>query len=265
MEGLLVHIEGIGWWSPGVPNWNAAAALLRDGTTLPTTGDKGPAPDVLPPSERRRAPAPVLLACEVANQACTMAGRDAADVPAVFASAHGDIAISDALCTTLAGDPLALSPTRFHNSVHNAPAGYWTIATHCHAASSAISAWRGSFAAGLLEASVQALADRTPVVFAAYDIAGQGALGDVLPAAMTFGTALLLSPEHRPRTRASLRLRHEARSAPVDEPEAEWRALAEATPIANALPLFGALARAQSGIVRLPNGRASTLAIEVLA
>ena len=33
----------------------------------------------------------------------------------------------------LAADPRELSPTRFHNSVHNAPAGYWTVAAHCHA------------------------------------------------------------------------------------------------------------------------------------
>lgn len=266
MEGLLVYIEGIGWWSPGIPDWNSAAAALRSGTPLPAQDASArPAAAVLAPGERRRAPAQVLLACEVAAQACAMAGRDAAEVPALFSSTHGDIAITDAICATLASDPLALSPTRFHNSVHNAQSGYWTVATQCHAPSSAVSAWYGSFAAGLLEAGVEALADDTPVLFAASDAGAQGALADVIPAAASFGVALLLSPERGPRTRASLRLRHEAQAATHESAAPALRALTETTPVANALPLFALLAQGQPGTVRLPNGRAGTLAIEVMA
>lgn len=260
-EDLLVHIEGIGWHSPGIPDWNSAIQVLRAGSNLPQSGEARPAPTALPAHERRRAPGSVLLACDVAGQACAMAGRDPADVPAVFSSTHGDIAISDALCTTLADDPLALSPTRFHNSVHNAPVGYWTVATHCHAASSAVSAWRGSFAAGLLEACVQALADDTPVLFAAYDIAAHGPLREMLPAAIPFGVALLLNPERGPHAVASLRVRHEAHGAEAQAPTA----FTETTPVANALPLFALLARTQTGRMHLPNGSASTLAIEVAA
>ena len=58
---------------------------------------------------------------------CADAGHDAAALASVFTSAHGDLPIIDALCTTLAGDPLLLSPTRFHHSVHNAASGYWAI------------------------------------------------------------------------------------------------------------------------------------------
>jgi len=260
-EDLLVHIEGIGWHSPGIPDWKGAIDALRGGAALPESGATRPAAAALPAQERRRAPDSVLLACDVAGQACAMAGRDAGNLPTVFVSAHGDIAISEALCSTLADDPLALSPTRFHNSVHNAPVGYWTVAAHCHAASSAVSAWRGSFAAGLLEASVQALAENTPVLFAAYDVAAQGPLGEVLQAAIPFGVALLLNPERAPHAVASLRVRHEARGAAPETPTA----FAETTPVAGALPLFALLARAREGRVHLPNGSAGTLAIEVAA
>ena len=68
---------------------------------------------------------------------CALPGRDPATLPSVFTSAHGDLAVNDYMCATLATQPTAISPTRFHNSVHNAAAGYWTIATGCHAASSA--------------------------------------------------------------------------------------------------------------------------------
>ncbi len=262
---LIVHIEGIGWWSPGIADWIHAAALLREGAPLPTTGDTKPAAAILPPHERRRAPAPVLLACEVAAQACAMAERAPDTLQCVFASMHGDIAITDDLCTTLASAPLDVSPTRFHNSVHNAPVGHWTVATQCHAASSAASAWRGSFAAGLLESAVLACVDEAPVLFAAYDIAAQGVLADVLPAAMPFGAALVISAQRGPRTLATLRLRHQPHAAQPAPLPAGQAAFVDAAPIANGLPLFTALARSAASHIQLPCGAATSLSIEVLA
>ncbi|MEJ0008028.1 MAG: beta-ketoacyl synthase chain length factor [Steroidobacteraceae bacterium] len=87
-----------------------------------------PQPSLLPPNERRRAPDTVAVALEVAQAACLNAGRDPAQLPTVFASTYGDLAITDYMCSTLARAPLTLSPTRFHNSVHNAASGYWSIA-----------------------------------------------------------------------------------------------------------------------------------------
>lgn len=265
MDDLIVHIEGIGWWTPGVVDWSAAALLLRDGATFPSDRDAKPAATILPPQERRRAPAPVLLACEVAAQACAMAHRTAATLPCVFASMHGDIAITDELCTMLATNPFEVSPTRFHNSVHNAPAGYWTVATQCHAASSAVSAGRGSFAAGLLESAVLACVDETPVLFAAYDIAAQGTLAGVIQAAIPFGAAFVLNAERGPQTLATLRLRHQPHPAPANVSPAAQATFVDATPIANSLPLFAALARTGVGLVQLQNGSATSLSIEVLA
>ena len=64
--------------------------------------------------------------------------------------------INDYMCATLAATPTLISPTKFHNSVHNAAAGYWThrppAAT---SASTALTAFDASFGAGLLEAASQ--------------------------------------------------------------------------------------------------------------
>lgn len=256
MDALIVHIEGIGWWSPGVADWNSLASLLRAGGALPAGGDSKPPARVLPPNERRRAPELVLIACEVGAQACAMAARDAAQLPYVFTSMHGDLAITDAMCATLAGDPRELSPTKFHNSVHNAPAGYWTVATHCHAASSAVCAWRGSFAAGLLDAAVEALAEATPVLFVACEIAAQRPLSEVVHSPTSFGASLVLNPARSPRTLATLQLRREVRDA---------AAPTDSVLLANTLPLFAALAHAQPAQLRLPDSATGTLAIEVAA
>lgn len=255
MEDLIVHIEGIGWWAPGAADWDSARVLLREGRPLPNAGHGTPAAQVLPPNVRRRAPEPVLIASEVGAQACAMAARDGADLPCVFASIHGDLAITDAMCATLAANPRELSPTQFHNSVHNAAVGYWTVATRCHAASSAVSAWHGSFGAGLLDAAVEAVAGSAPVLFVAGDIAAHGPLATVIHSAAAFGAALVLSPEPGERSLATLRLRHEAQPAP---PECTGDAL-----LATALPLFAALARAQPARIRLSDGVAGTLAIGI--
>ena len=258
MNGTLtVHVEGIGWCSPGVAGWNAARDTLREGA-MATTGDAKGAPALLPASERRRAPEIVQLACDVAGQACTMAGHSPADLPCVFATMHGDHAITENMCLTLATHPLELSPTRFHNSVLNAAAGYWTVATHCHAASNAVSASGGSFAAGLLEAAVEAHADDRPTLLAAYDSSAHGALADTMRLETTYGIALVLHPRRGPRALASLRLRHDGGTQ--SPPPA-----ATGTPFESALPLFRLIAAGRGGEVRIASGRSAALVIEVLA
>lgn len=252
MEALTVHIEGIGWHSPGHADWNSAAAALRDGGPLSAAATR-PRAAVLPPAERRRAPLAVLLACEAAQQACAMAQREAASLPCVFASMLGDIAITDEMCATLADAPRELSPTRFHNSVHNAPVGYWTVATGCHAASTAVSAWDGSFAAGLLEAAIESAAEARPVLFAAYDIPAPGPLAEVLPRTEPFAVAFVLNAGRDARAFAALRLRHEADAAEAGA----------ADPMAAPLPLLAALARGAAAVLSIPAGADARLAIEV--
>ena len=137
-----LFIDGIAFWAPTLPGWDAARAAFRGEREPLATPAKRPAPEILAPAERRRAPDTVALALEVAAAAVRESGLDAATLPSIFTSAHGDLAINDYMCTTLASAPTLISPTKFHNSVHNAAAGYWTIATGCHEASTALTRLR---------------------------------------------------------------------------------------------------------------------------
>jgi hypothetical protein len=161
----------------------------------------------------------------------------------VFASGHGDQAITDYMCATLAQAPTELSPTRFHNSVHNAAVGYWTIATGCHVTSTAVCAHRQSFGAGLLEAASLVQADAQPVLLVCSDIAGDGPLLEMTGCAITFGAALVLGPAAESPAHPVLALTL-ARStgAPVDLPGPleEWRT---GNPSADALGLLVPLLR----------------------
>lgn len=192
MTTLTATIEGIGFWTRGLPSWQAACAFARDGA-LSADAPARPSPQLLAANERRRAPDTVAVALDVALAACVAAGRDPATLPSVFASTHGDLGITDYMCTTLATAPRSISPTRFHNSVHNAAAGYWTIGAGAMQPATAISALDATFAQGLLDALAQLAAGDEAVLLVAYDGASTGPLAHVSQSVGLLGAAMVLS------------------------------------------------------------------------
>ncbi|WP_109126935.1 beta-ketoacyl synthase chain length factor [Dyella sp. C11] len=260
MSTLNVCVEGMGVWSPLAGDFEALKAMLAGAPT--EAPPARPTASTLPANERRRAPESVLLAVEVAGQAVAMSGYDAAELPCVFSSAYGDQLISDYMCATLASAPAELSPTRFHNSVHNAPAGYWTIATGCHATSSAISAGRASLGAGLLEAATLCAAEERPVLLVCSDIKGNGPLGDMSGTKSSFGIALVLSPAATSRTVAQLELHLVPHANHALRPAPATGAWYETNPIAaSAWPLMQNLAKGEGECTL---AAAETLALRVV-
>jgi hypothetical protein len=262
--GIVVGVDGIGLFAPGMPDWAASRAVLLGQAEPSTEPATRAAPASLAPNERRRAPESVLLALAVAEQACSMAGRDPRALPNVFASSYGDLPINDYLCAELARTPLELSPTKFHNSVHNAPAGYWTIATGCMATSSALSAGRATFAAGLLEAVLLAKTEATPVLFAAFDVRASGPLADVVGSRTAFGVAFVLTPE-REAGKPQLRLELIASAAlELASPNAALQALHAGNPVAEqSLPVLIALAKAAPTTIEIPLAAQTHLKLEM--
>ncbi len=261
-----VYIDGIALWAPALPDWAAARAALRGEATpsaTPATAVRRPAPALLAANERRRAPDSVLLAIEVASAAVADSVHDAAALASVFTSAHGDLPIIDALCTTLATNPLLLSPTRFHHSVHNAASGYWAIASGSRAASTALAAFDHSFAAGLLEAASQCASDDEPVLLVACDTAATGGLASVNRSRGLLALALVLAPRPGPRSRWSLQW--QAVAAPAQAPALQSQAARDlaTNASADALPLAQALACETAASLALPLGPALHLALNV--
>ena len=236
MSALVARIAGVGYWSDGLPDWAAARAFAASGA-LPGDPPARPAPQLLAPNERRRAPPSVLVALEVALAACRDADIAPDSLPSVFASTHGDLGITDYMCATLASAPTEVSPTKFHNSVHNAAAGYWTIGSGCMRTTTAISAHRASFAQGLLEALVQLATDASSVLLVGYDTAAAGLLGTVTRSEGLLGGALLLSREGSgPKLSARLE------DGDAGEGAGPLAQRAQANAMAPMLPLFDALA-----------------------
>ncbi|MFK7829762.1 MAG: beta-ketoacyl synthase chain length factor [Congregibacter sp.] len=186
-------VLGCGAWSPWFENWEGLVAAMSTGD-LQEHASKGPAAAVIPGTERRRAPLPVKLAVEASMQACTTAGIDPQSLPSVFVSGLGDTQLTDYMCKALASDNKALSPTRFHNSVHNAAAGYWTISVGCEKASSSLAAFEESISMALLEAAIQLEAEQAPVLLTFYDAPVAAILEPLLKNTHAFALSMVLAP-----------------------------------------------------------------------
>ncbi len=263
MSPPLLHIEGLAFWSPTLPGWASARAAFRGQGARCDPPAKRPSPQVLAPAERRRAPDTVALALEVAAAATAASGRDPRELPCVFVCSEGDLSINDYMCTTLASNPLLLSPTKFHNSVHNAAVGYWTIGTGCMESSTSLSAFHHSFAAGLLEAATQCAADGRAVLLVAYDIAALGALASSTVSEGMLAVAMVLSPEASAQSVATLAwslVPGDGAAVPLHSEAA--RSL-QRNAMADALPLFEALANESTDVLDLPLSGALALRIQL--
>ena len=133
-----------------------------------------------------------IVAALQAVEHVSIAGRER--LSTVFSSADGDTEVLAHLLAKLATSDIMLSPTLFHNSVFNAPAGYWSLGCKSQAASTTVCAGRASFAVGLCEASAQVLATGEAVLYIAYDMAFPEALKRLGRTTMAFACALLLEP-----------------------------------------------------------------------
>lgn len=188
---IEIDIIGAGIATPGIPDWTALQAVADGGELM---ADTSPPPStLLSTRERRRAPATVKLSFAAAEQACAMAGMPPERPAAVFSSAMGDLEINDYMCRTLAANPHELSPTRFHNSVHNGAAGYWSIGTGSRGDVTAISAWRDSVIAGLFESVTRLASSEEPVLLVVYDDCARGPFRELWPTRHPFAAAVLMA------------------------------------------------------------------------
>lgn len=234
---LSADILGIGLLGPGLADWASGAALLRDTAQwLPAT-TVVPPPQRLPATERRRAGAVVKASIVVADQAIAAAGLDPRTLATVFSSSTGEPSNCHALCEALAAPERMVSPTRFTNSVHNAPGGYWHIAVQGMAPSTSLAAFDASFGAGLLEALAQVAASQAPVLLVVADVPYPAPLAAKRPTVDVFAVALVLAPGRQ----LTLALAEEAAPTPCGHEALD--AIRLGVPAARALPLLQALAR----------------------
>jgi len=241
---LTAYLEGVGLLGPGLANWPTLRAIFSGAEPYRPAPTVLPAPALLPAAERRRSGAIVRLTLATGLEAVAAAGLDAASLPSVFSASGGDGENCHAICAALASDDRQdrqISPTRFHNSVHNTASGYWGIATGSMRPSSVLSAFDASFGAGLIEALTQTVVDDTRSVFLACDTAYPEPLNGVRPLPDAFGIALVFAPQHSARALARISVTLSDENADrLAEPALERLRLS--IPAARGLPLLRAVA-----------------------
>ena len=260
-------IRGVGVCAGGMRDWAGASAVLRGATAfLPGPAEKRPV-EGLPQTEQRRINETSRLACLAAADAVALLARDAAaTLPAVFASSDGDGAVLMQMLNALAQRDVVLSPTAFHNSVYNAPAGYWSIATRASAPSTTLCADAASLAVALLEGQAQARESGGPVLVVAVDAPFPDAIRVLGASAAPFACALVLEDAvcdpSLPRIEGWTIVEHAGSGEVEDAPDALGGAFA-GNAAAVALPLLRALARRQPTRVALPYLDGTSLLLDV--
>ncbi len=255
---IEIDVLGVGLVAPGLNDWASARPVLTGEQSHVRAATVVPPASRLPAAERRRAGLATRVALAVADAACAQAQVDPAGLATVFTSSSGDGTNCHLLCEALAEPDRVVSPTRFTNSVHNAPAGYWHIAVGGRQASTSVCAFDDSLAAGLTEALMQVAISGAPVLLVASDSPYPQPLQGVRPLSDAMGVGLVLAP-----ARAGTEARGVARwtvtlgaadegGAPSGCVDAGLEALRLELPTARVLPLLQAMVSASPSVFVLP-------------
>jgi hypothetical protein len=240
-----VWVTGVAVCGPGLDGWEASRPVLAGRAPYVPLAPVLPPPALLAPNERRRAGQVTRLALSLAGQASAMHGAAPDALRSIFASANGDGATIGAIMEALSDPAGAVSPTQFHNSVHNAAAGYWSIGAGSAQAASCIGGHDCTAGAGLMQAAAEAACLGRPVLLCLYDCPLPEPLHARRPVQAVFGAALVLAPEPAGHALARLDIAYaDAPALPADaQPRAAGlAALSLANPVARILRLLETLA-----------------------
>ncbi len=262
---IEVYVEGIGIAGPGLNNWALSGPVLAGLVAYVPAPFVPPPVALLPPAERRRAGTAIRLAIGAGLEALAHAGRDPKSMAMVFTSSGGDNETIHEILCVLATDTREVSPTRFHNSVHNAPAGYWAVATGSREPSTSLCAFDAGFSAALLDAAVQATVDDRPVTLVAYDLPYPEPLHGVRPVEGLFAASLVLTSLPTDRSVAGIVLSPGRAGVKATRmADAGLERLRLRNPAARGLPLLAAIASGRSATICLEaaGGSATEILVE---
>ena len=191
---MIAYIESIGLQAPGLEGWQSSLPILQGQTSYESVPLSKYSPQFLPANERRRTTSTIKLALRTAAETVqNYSAADIASMPTLFCCVDGDTEVSAKMThATLQDDPM-ISPIHFHNSVHNAPAGYWMIGQGNQQAASAISAGQYQIGNSLVEAMTQLDDTQSKVLLVMYDLPIDPIIESFQPDMHPFGFGLVLT------------------------------------------------------------------------
>lgn len=236
---LKFNLHAAGVLAPGLDGFDELLRVCRGEQHLDPYPPALPAPEQLPPAERRRSSHAARLALACAAQAIATSPFDQNTMRAVFASDEGTGEVCKQMLEALTTSR-QVSPLLFANSVHNAPSGYYSIAWGNHQSISVVSLGEDSFACGLLCAVADAHASGQPVLLVVSDPILPEPLQELLPIACSTAASFILTAQNGLLDAASI-ARFSLALDPAGDEElsalpmwmpAEWHAIPSAKAIA---------------------------------
>jgi hypothetical protein len=248
---MKIAVSKIGLTAPGLTDWNQAQGVLCGHAPYRETELTLAKPARLPANERRRTTPLVRLTFQAAEQAAEDCPVPPTELAMVFGSSGGDTHVIHRICTALLAPERTVSPTQFHNSVHNAAAGYWSIATGAVGPCTTMSVYDDTVGAALLEAAALIHEENKSVLCVVCDQKPPPPLLAKRPLTAPFAAALLLRPPAGQPDCITLEIRPgEGAETSLSDPGLE--ALRLGNPAARILPVLQALARGDTAEVLLP-------------
>lgn len=254
---LRAYLRGVGLWTPAHASFQAwvAAGMPAELGLGPEQGPGSrPIAALLHPRLRRRTSV-LTRATVTALEAATAQGGVALDsVRLVLVSSFGEIETTVELLAQLGQPQGPVSPTKFHNSVHNTATGYMSIASGNHREATALAGGPHNLEIGALELLAGLALDGGDAVLLIAEelVPAPFARADADP---TFALALHFGVEPAgPRHPSSLDLRVQLDPASAPEPGEPPAAAGPGLPamIAPVINLLRALARLSGGDAHPP-------------
>jgi len=159
---LQAYLRGVGLWTPDMSSF---ADWVGAGLPANPTNPADPAAQVGAPDAKAQRPPAALLHSRLRRRTSTLtraavtameeaAAQGGARIEAarfVLVSGYGEIQTTMEILEQIVAPEGLVSPTRFHNSVHNTATGYMSIASGNHRGSTALAAGPQGLEVGLLE------------------------------------------------------------------------------------------------------------------
>jgi len=244
---MKIFVHGVGVLGPGMENWDTCRNLFKEQRPYDDSITPDPMPSTLPANELRRSSDVVRWSLQVAQEAVQNSQLSPKDMAAVFASSGGEVGILHKICQSLNSSMPMVSPTLFHQSVHNAAAGYWSIASGSQRPSTSLACYDSSFEGGMLEAATLLSTDQEEfVLFAAYDVPAPFPLYETRPLIAPFAIAFVLGKHALPMSVSMLDitlLSEPMAKAPTTMLQTSFEALRLGNPAARGLPLLHTIAK----------------------
>ncbi|MEQ8828530.1 MAG: beta-ketoacyl synthase chain length factor [Alphaproteobacteria bacterium] len=246
---MKLRVAGVSVIGSGMADWGQAQRILRGAEAWDSETLNIPAPTILSANERRRVSKLVRLALGAAEAACDSAGLERDTMDCVFTSALGDGTVTQAMMNALRQPGRSVSPTHFHNSVHNAMAGYWSIGSHNHQASTSLAGGQSSFGAALLKAALSLPHSGRPLLLVAADHPLPPPLSETRPTRGAFAVGLVLTPDAEGACGALLDIAGGATGPVSKTGNTNLHELWKTCPAARSLPLLEALLEPKSVVL----------------